>query len=334
MTEEMKTFILETNSSCNLDCDYCYADKEEEELELETIDDFIHEYKGMGLDRVELLWLGGESLLRDIEFYEKAFNKLNNSDLNVESRVQTNATLINEEWARIFDGYDLDPGVSLDGPSYIHDKNRKYKNGEGSFDTVIEKIKYLRERGIEPGGISVVTKDSVGNEEEIYEFFKELNMNPSFNVVETDVRDKQLTQNEYFSFFKKMYDVWSNDENRNIQITPLKEIAKSFFGSKLRLCDFSDCSDNCISITDGGSSYLCAKFNRMEDFKLGNIKEGIQSLYDKKSKLIDTRDDIDPKFLGCHYMNLMVNGDINDPAYLDAKKELFNYIHSDLEERL
>lgn len=332
---EIKTFILETNSSCNLNCDYCYSDKNEEILKEETVDEFIDQCKESNLDKVTLLWMGGESLLRSTDFYKNVFNKIDDSKIEAENRIQTNGTLIDQEWIELFDEYDIEPGVSIDGPSDMHNLKRKYMNDETSFEEIIENIEFMKENNINPGGISVVTRDTLGKEEELYNFFKEMDMDASFNVIETDDQKKQLTQEEYFKFHKRMYDIWSNDENRTIQITPLKEITKSFFGSPLRMCTFTDCSDNCISVVGEGDSYLCGKFNRMEDYKLGEITDGIGNLYQKKKEITNSNhNNINHELLGCHYMNLMVNDDINDPAYREARKELFDYISKDLKDRI
>ena len=106
-------------------------------------------------------WQGGEPTLMGIDFFKQAVKlqqKYGEPGAVVSNGFQTNAALINDEFAQFFASYNFLVGVSLDGPRYIHDFYRKYKNGKGSYKNVIKGIESIDRNGVEFNILTMVTQ--------------------------------------------------------------------------------------------------------------------------------------------------------------------------------
>ncbi len=172
---------------CNLACDYCYylektgmspqtrggkTDMDDELLEL-----YIREYiTAQTTPYVLFTWHGGEPLLRGADFYRKALKlqKKYAGGRAVDNSIQTNGTLINEEWCRLFKDNGFLVGVSIDGPGDIHDHFRQNRAGSPSFDRVMRGIELLNRYGVEWNAMATVNSRNASHPVEFYEFFKKI----------------------------------------------------------------------------------------------------------------------------------------------------------------
>ena len=137
---------------CNLHCDYCFYLPKGSSGQLppspkvmsdEVLEAFVASYiAACPGDTVYFTWQGGEPLLAGLDFYRKAFalQARYAGGKKVENAVQTNGTLINEEWCQLFKEHQVLLGVSIDGPQELHDAWRKNSRGVGSFNEVIAGI--------------------------------------------------------------------------------------------------------------------------------------------------------------------------------------------------
>jgi uncharacterized protein len=173
---------------------------------------------------VEFLWHAGEPLTVGVTFYEKALNvihRYNSRNIRVTNSIQTNATLINKRWCEFFSSANFSVGVSLDGPEFLHDRQRAKWSGSGSHREVMRGLGLLREYGIEPGVICVLTRESLKCPEEIFAFFHENNITKiAFNIEEIRNRDmkssvtfegwqsRETIIKEYMHFMECFYDLW------------------------------------------------------------------------------------------------------------------------------
>jgi len=157
------TVIIKVISACNLACRYCDADiYSNRQLSLDTISQIIKKALDYA-DRVEFIWHGGELLLMGIQFYEKVIElqkRYKREGQTIINSLQTNGTLINQEWVDFFKANDFHVGVSLDGPPEVHNANRIFKSGQGSFEQVMRGIGLLKENGVNFGVVAVITKEN------------------------------------------------------------------------------------------------------------------------------------------------------------------------------
>jgi uncharacterized protein len=128
-------------------------------------------------DRVTVLWHAGEPLVAPVSFYERALEILSHkrsSHQRLEHAVQTNGTLINNQWAEFFSSFDVSISVSIDGPAWLHDKRRRNRAASGTHAAVMRGVETLQRHKVPFSVICVVTRDTLNHPEELAAFFNEL----------------------------------------------------------------------------------------------------------------------------------------------------------------
>lgn len=171
-------------SLCNLDCQYCYyLDKSEiyagrkPRMSLEDLEKVVRAYiEANDVPEVTFNWHGGEPLVMGLEFYEKAvgFEAKYAGGKRIFNTIQTNGTLVTDEWADFFAGNRFLVGISIDGPEDIHDRYRRDKGGFPTFDRVMAGLARLKKAGVEFNTMSTVNKFSEGRGLEVYQFLKSI----------------------------------------------------------------------------------------------------------------------------------------------------------------
>ncbi len=168
-------------SNCNLNCTYCYyLDKERfygnsrKIISYELLEEYIRQYIDCNeVPVVSFNWHGGEPLMAGIEFYEKVveFQKRHNPyKKRIENAIQTNGTLLNDDWCRFLKRNNFLVGVSIDGPKSIHDRYRINRHGESAFDKTIRGVDLLKKHKVEFNTLTVVSNISENNGKAIYFF--------------------------------------------------------------------------------------------------------------------------------------------------------------------
>ena len=167
---------------CNLDCTYCYYLHKEQLLgsssELRISDDvlaahirqYIEAQRG---DEVVFSWQGGEPTLMGVEFFQKvvAFaEKYQRPRLRIENDLQTNGTLLNDQWYLFLRRNKFLVGLSIDGPQELHDRYRVNKGGKPTFDTVFAAGLQLQKHGIPFNTLTVVNRVNAKKPLDVYRF--------------------------------------------------------------------------------------------------------------------------------------------------------------------
>jgi uncharacterized protein len=139
---------------------------------------------------VKICLHGGEPLAAGPDWFRQCVGVFEENapvNLHVTWSVQTNATLISDEWVSLFAEHQVEVGVSLDGPREIHDEKRRNWSGQGSFEKTILGIQKLRQRGIPFSILSVLHRTSLTRADDIFLFFCELAPTEvAFNIEESE----------------------------------------------------------------------------------------------------------------------------------------------------
>ena len=148
-----------TGAVCNLDCSYCFFLSKEmlyPGSRFRMADDLLEAYVRQLIEaharvpEVTIAWQGGEPTMMGVEFFRRSV-ELAERYLQPGQRatytIQTNGTLLDDEWAAFFKEHDFLVGISIDGPRELHDAYRVNKGGKGSFDQVMRGLGHLRGRG-------------------------------------------------------------------------------------------------------------------------------------------------------------------------------------------
>ncbi|MGI6572832.1 MAG: anaerobic sulfatase-maturation protein [Fermentimonas sp.] len=180
----MYVMLKPVGSKCNLACDYCYYLEKEhlysqksQVMSDELLERFTQQYiESQTMPQVLFTWHGGETLMRPISFYKRALElqKRYARGRQIDNSIQTNGTLLNDEWCTFFKENNFLVGISIDGPQDFHDEYRRDKMGRPSFYRVMKGIELLQKHGVEFNCMAVVNDYNVDYPLEFYRFFKEI----------------------------------------------------------------------------------------------------------------------------------------------------------------
>jgi uncharacterized protein len=311
------TLIIKVVSTCNLACRYCDANiYSNRRMSLDTVSQIIKKALDYA-DYVEFIWHGGEPLLMGIQFYEKVVElqkRYRREGQIIINSLQTNGTLISQEWVDFFKANDFKVGVSLDGPPEVHNANRVFRNGQGSFEQVMRGIRLLKENGVEFGVLAVITKETVRlGAKRFLDFFIEngifnigiLRQRPALIIGRTDA----LPREEFDKFAIELFDYWYSLDDPRIRIREFDAILSRILSARSRVCIFNgDCAGKYLGITPDGDVYHCDKFMFDERYKLGNVREQTfeEMLNPKNPKLIRIRLEFEgtKKSISCKYSKI------------------------------
>ncbi|MFT4114270.1 cyclophane-forming radical SAM/SPASM peptide maturase GrrM/OscB [Silvibacterium sp.] len=185
--------IIQPTPFCNIDCRYCYlGDRlDKTRMQMSTVEAAARFIERLPLAKQTLpvVWHAGEPLVVGTAFYRDAFQHFASAapSFPVQHQVQTNATLINDEWCELFQSASVKVGVSIDGPRDVHDAYRVDRSGKGTFDRCMHGISKLREHKVPFTVISVITTAALSRAEEVWNFLSSLGASQlAFNIEEVE----------------------------------------------------------------------------------------------------------------------------------------------------
>lgn len=183
MDGTLELVVVQPTPFCNIDCDYCYLpDRASHRLiSDETVDRAFRKLFSLPAlaKELEIVWHAGEPTAAPVKFYRRTFKAIEtlrsqiSPQTAVRHHIQTNATLLNDEWCDLFADWSVAVGVSFDGPRDVHDRHRKTRAGNGTHARVTESMDLLRRGGIEFTVITVVTSDLLPKWAELYASYRE-----------------------------------------------------------------------------------------------------------------------------------------------------------------
>ena len=281
---------------CNLACSYCYEgngknckypdkikiNRNFKEAKARLIDylDQLYNYNQCSLTRV--IWHGGEPTLVDCELLDEIMQDQKDKGHNIEWGIQSNGTLITEEYASVLSKHGVMIGVSIDGLRDQHNKYRVFKNGNPTFDIIMRNIDLLQSKGVTCGGLITITDNNIDHLIEIYDLFAEKNMNFNFNALFPNDNGTTVELNalKFADKICDLFDYWINDQQHRITISPFMQIIEAFVGSQFRVpaCHWAkDCSKSFSAIDTNGDLYPCEHWVGNKSFRFGNIANGLES---------------------------------------------------------
>ncbi len=170
--------VVQPTPFCNINCSYCYLPQRNDKtvIEQSTVFNLFSKVfdSGWAAPEVTIIWHAGEPLVVPVEFYRTAFEtieRLRPQQVSLKHTFQTNGMLITPAWCELIKDWQLEVGVSIDGPRHLHDKKRMTRSGQGTFDKTLAGIRLLREHNIPFHTISVLTNESLDLADEMYAFF-------------------------------------------------------------------------------------------------------------------------------------------------------------------
>lgn len=264
----MLKLLVKPTHNCNLSCVYCYDKSFKERTEKMTIDDIkkILDMAEKTSNDILWIWHGGEPLIMGIKFYREAMKILRNSKSNIKFMMQTNGTLITDNFLKEFP--DIGIGISYDGIMHDHNRcNSESKTLEGFYLT-----KKINDKS---GTIQVVNSDNYKMLAEDYDNSKKKGINYYHMNLVYDSGSKQSIPienlNEYLKSYKELLLKWIYDPNP-IDVKNFIDKINMLFGKRECMCSSSgSCDKYWFGINPNGDIYPCDRW-LPEEYKYGNIK--------------------------------------------------------------
>ena len=172
-----------TGAACNLDCTYCfYLSKEllyddDQRMSEATLEAYLREYLDSQPDGPVIVgWQGGEPTMRGLDFFRRAVElaeQLRRPRQRVSHSLQTNGTLLDDEWGSFLAEHSFLVGLSVDGPEHLHDGYRVNRAGRGTHAQVMRGWQVLQRHGVETNILCTVHANNAAHPLEVYRYFRD-----------------------------------------------------------------------------------------------------------------------------------------------------------------
>lgn len=343
----ISVMLKPSSSACNLKCEYCFysslASNRDEAfkgmMSLETAENVIKKALDFadGTD-VFFTFQGGEPLLSGIDFFKsfvESKNSFNTKNSKVSICIQTNGTLIDDEWCRFFKDNNILVGVSLDGDEELNSM-RKYPDGKNSFNDIVRGIKLLKKYNVTFNVLSVLTSNSVKNFRRGYRFFKGLDLHylqfiPCLDEFGENSK-YSMSIEDYEGYLNSAYKIYYNDNMRGnlMSIRQFDNYALLASGKPAEQCGMNGPCSTQFVVEGDGSVYPC-DFYCTDEWLLGNINNGsFEDLYNSKQCVDFMKESfkIDDSCKTCDYFQLCRGGGCKrnreNANYCSAYKSFFS----------
>ncbi len=301
-----------TGAVCNLDCSYCFFLSKEmlyPGSRFRMADELLEQYLRQLIEahatvpEVAIAWQGGEPTMMGLDFFRRSI-ELARRYLQPGQRavytIQTNGTLLDEEWAAFFKDNDFLVGISIDGPREMHDTYRVNKGGRGSFDQVMKGLGHLRSAGVEWNALTTVHARNGEHGREVYRFLRDecdarfIQFIPIIERVAeaadgevpwSSWRDRPLYEQkgelvtnrsiggeQYGRFLIDVFEEWVRRDVGEVYVQLFDVSLANWVGEPPGLCVHSETCGLALALEHTGDLYSCDHFVEPA-YRLGNIKE-------------------------------------------------------------
>jgi uncharacterized protein len=289
---EFQIFVKPVGPLCNLSCRYCYYIGKKDLYPGNNSplmkDDILEKYiiqhiQASSGNIINFSWHGGEPLLAGIDFYRKVIDLQHQhkpSGSLIVNGIQTNGTLIDEEWCRFLSSEKFIVGMSIDGPGGMHNKNRRTNENGTSLQMALSGFELLKKYGVIPEILCVVNSANVRYPLIIYNFFKELGAKYITFLplvifqpgAVSGVSRLSVPSEEFGIFLSAVFDEWAENDIGEIKIQIFEEAARTAFNQEHTLCILKENCGGVPVVEHTGDIYSCDHYVN-PDHLLGNIRD-------------------------------------------------------------
>jgi uncharacterized protein len=287
--------VKPVGAKCNLACGYCYYLEKEAlypqgqfQMPQEVLKSFTRQYiNAQQTPEVIFNWQGGEPLLRGLEFYQKAVSyqrKYARPGMKITNTLQTNGTLLDDQWCQFFRQNEFLIGISIDGPQELHDTYRVDRRGRASFERVTAGLELLKKHRVEYNILATVHAANAGHPLDVYRFFRDklgVQFIQFIPIVERHhssdsqgsraVTEHSVSAEQYGSFLVAIFDEWVRQDVGKMFVQIFDVSLGAWLGQPGGLCIFAPTCGMGLAMEHNGDLYACDHFVEPE-FLLGNIK--------------------------------------------------------------
>jgi uncharacterized protein len=280
-----------TGAICNLDCAYCfYLDKENlyPGSRFRMSDAILERYirqliESSARGAVTVAFQGGEPTLMGLDFFRRALEyerRYARPGMTFENTVQTNGTLLDDEWCAFFHEHKFLIGISIDGPRALHDTYRVDKGGKPTFDSVMRGLRLLQKHRVDYNVLTTVNRQNADHPLEVYRFLRDevgttwMQFIPVVErVLGSVVSDRSVRPEQFGDFLIAIFDEWVRRDVGKVFVQTFESAVRNWLGlSSSGMCVFDATCGHGLALEHNGDLYSCDHFVDRSHL-LGNIGE-------------------------------------------------------------
>jgi uncharacterized protein len=351
-----------TGAICNLDCKYCFflsKDTLYPGSQFRMADDVLEAYVKQIIEsqrepQITIAWQGGEPTLMGLDFFRRAMtlvHKYKRPGMTLEHTIQTNGTLLNEEWCEFLRTNNFLVGLSVDGPREMHDAYRVDKGGAPTFDKVMRAALLMQQHQVEFNVLCTVHAANVEHPLEVYRFFRDElrthfvqfipivertlpemlevanegwgernHARPLYTQNGSLVTERTVKAELWGQFLIAIFDEWVRHDVGSVFIQLFESSLASWMGMPASLCIFAKTCGNALALEHNGDLYSCDHFVEPK-YLLGNIrKQHLVQLVasDQQRKFGNDKQDSLPRYCRECEVKFACNGECPRNRFIDT----------------
>jgi uncharacterized protein len=281
---------------CNLGCKYCFFLSKENlypgssfRMSHDLLEEYIRQYiQAQRVPEATISWQGGEPMLMGLDFFRRSVEyaeRYRKPGMTIHYTMQTNGTLLDDEWCNFFRENDFLIGISLDGPQEQHDAYRVDKGGNPTFDRVMRGLRLMQKHTVQFNILACVHAANADHPLDVYRFFRDeagAEFIQFIPIVERDnetgfqegnkVTDRSVRAEQYGTFLITIFDEWVRRDVGGIYVQIFDVSLAAWVGEPPGLCIFSPTCGTALALEHNGDLYSCDHFVE-PGYLLGNIEE-------------------------------------------------------------
>jgi uncharacterized protein len=291
-SREFQVFVKPAGSACNLGCHYCYYLKKQElypkGASLRMPEDILERYIVQHIEAfpgevINFSWHGGEPTVLGLDYFQRIValqRKHRPPNRRITNGMQSNGTLLDEDWCRFLAAEGFAVGISLDGPQEIHDRYRVTKNQRPTHTQAMRGYDLLQKYRIPNDILCVVNSHNVHYPLEVYKFFRQIGaryigflplVEPQPQT-EKGVSQRTVPPEAFGVFLCAIFDEWMRQDIGRINVQIFEETTRTAFGQEHSLCIFRKTCGDVPVIEHNGDFFACDHFVDPQHH-LGNIQQ-------------------------------------------------------------
>lgn len=347
------TMVKPAGAQCNLDCTYCfYLHKEEllhqpkmPRMNESVLELHVRQYiEAQTGDEVVFSWQGGEPTLMGLPFFRRMVElqkKYAKAGQRIGNDLQTNGTLLDDEWCEFLKANDFLVGLSIDGPAELHDKHRYSKGGKPTHARVMKTVALLHRHQVPFSALCVVNRDNARKPIDVYRFLRDQVQPRSIQLIpgmerrdfssiapgywpaddlpmlgsaraqpgtpDSVMAEWSVTPEDWGYFLGRIWDEWFAKDFGRVFVDQFENVISMLLGAGSQKCVTSQICGKALAIEHDGTLYSCDHFVYPE-YRLGNIRdihEGDLAFSERQKRFAYAKSDRLPAYCrACEYLQL------------------------------
>jgi uncharacterized protein len=293
VSRAFQIFAKPAGPVCNLGCTYCYYLKKEylypQERSFRMREDILEKYIFQHIDAsagpvINFSWHGGEPTIPGLDYFKKIVTlqrKYLPPGRKIRNGIQTNGTLLDDDWCSFFAEEGFGVGLSLDGPEELHDIYRVGKKQEPTHDRAMRGYALLQKHNIPFDILCVVHEQNVRFPDRVYNFFRQIGARYLGFLPLVELRDdgcgvsgRTVPAETFGDFLCKIFDEWQSRDVGTINVQIFEETIGTALGREHSLCIFRETCGDIPVVEHNGDVFSCDHFVDREHC-LGNIRNNL-----------------------------------------------------------